>query len=140
MATFQKFNSFVEAVAEKKHDLGGDVLKFYLTNATPVATNTQKSHIAEIAAGNGYTAGGNQANITTSAQTAGTYKLVLANPTAWTASVGPIATFRYAVLYNDSAANDELIGFFDYGSAVTVQVGETFAVECNGSTGLLTIA
>jgi hypothetical protein len=140
MAAFQKFNSFVEAVAEKKHDLGADVLKFYLTNATPVASNTQKSQVAEISAGNGYTAGGNQAAITSSEQTAGTYKLVLADPAAWTASGGPIGPFRYAVLYNDTAANDELIGFFDYGSSISIQIGENFVVDCDPSTGVLTLA
>jgi hypothetical protein len=140
MATFNKFNSFVEAVAEKKHDLGADTLKVMLTLTAPVATNTVKADLTEIAAGNGYTAGGNTAAQTTSAQTSGTYKLVLADPTTWTASGGAIANFRYAVLYNDTATNDELIGWWDYGSTVTVNTGETFAVDFDPTNGVLTVA
>lgn len=139
MATFNKFNSFVEAVAEKKHDLGADTLKVMLTLTAPVATNTVKADLTEIAAGNGYTAGGNTATQTTSAQTSGTYKLVLADPTTWTASGGAIANFRYAVLYNDTATNDELIGWWDYGSTVTVNAGETFTVDFDPTNGVLTI-
>jgi hypothetical protein len=140
MATFTKFQSFVEALAEKKHDLGADSLKWMLTLTAPVNTNTVKADLTEIAGGNGYTAGGNASTITSSAQSSGTYKLVLADPTAWTASGGAIANFRYAVLYNDTATNDELIGFYDYGSTVTVATGETFQIDCDPTNGVLTIA
>lgn len=140
MASFNKFNSFVEALAEKKHDLGADTLKVLLTNTAPVATNSVKADLTEISAGNGYTAGGNTASVTSSAQTSGTYKLVLGDPATWTASGGSIGPFQYAVLYNDTAASDELIGFWDYGSAVTLADGESFAVDFDASTGVLTIA
>jgi hypothetical protein len=141
MAAFNKFNSFVEALAEKVHNLGSDTLKVYLSNATPSASaDLVKADLAEISAGNGYTAGGNQATISSSSQTSGTYKLVLADPATWTASGGSIGPFQYAVLYNDTAANDELIGWWDYGSAVTLNAGETFTVDFDASTGVLTIA
>ena len=140
MAAFNKFNSFVEALAEKKHDLGADTLKVLLTNTAPVATNSVKADLTEISAGNGYTAGGNTAAVTSSAQTSGTYKLVLGDPTTWTASGGSIGPFQYAVLYNDTATNDELIGYWDYGSAVTLADGESFAVDFDPTTGVLTLA
>lgn len=140
MAAFNKFNSFVEALAEKVHNLGSDTLKVMLTNTAPVATNTVKANITEIAAGNGYTAGGNTAAVTSSAQTSGTYKLVLGDPATWTASGGSIGPFQYAVLYNDTATNDELIGWWDYGSAVTLADGESFAVDFDPTTGVLTLA
>jgi len=141
MASFNKFNSFVEALAEKKHDLGADTLKVLLTNTAPVATNSVKADItAEVSAGNGYTAGGNTASVTSSAQTSGTYKLVLGDPATWTATGGSIGPFRYAVLYNDTATNDELIGWWDYGSAVTLADGESFAVDFDPTTGVLTLA
>jgi hypothetical protein len=140
VASFQKFNSFVEALAEKTHNLGSDTLKVLLCNTAPVATNTIKANLTEITAGNGYTAGGSAASITSSAQTSGTYKLVLGDPTTWTASGGSIGPFRYAVLYNDTATNDELIGFWDYGSSITLAAGESFAVDFDASTGVLTIA
>lgn len=141
MASFNKFNSFVEALAEKVHNLGSDTLKVYLSNATPdAAADSIKTDLAEISAGNGYTAGGNQATISSSSQTSGTYKLVLADPATWTASGGSIGPFRYAVLYNDTATNDELIGWWDYGSSITLNAGETFTVDFDPSTGVLTIA
>jgi hypothetical protein len=140
MASFNKFNSFVEALAEKKHDLGADTLKVLLTNTAPVATNSVKADLTEISAGNGYTAGGNTASVTSSAQTSGTYKLVLGDPATWTASGGSIGPFRYAVLYNDTAANDELIGWWDYGSSITLATGESFAVDFDPTTGVLTLA
>lgn len=140
MATYSKFNSFVEALAEKVHNLGSDTLKVMLTNTAPVATNTIKANLTEISAGNGYTAGGNTATVTSSSQTSGTYKLVLGDPTTWTASGGSIGPFRYAVLYNDTATNDELIGWWDYGSSVTLAAGESFTVDFDPSTGVLTIA
>lgn len=140
MATFNKFNSFVEALAEKVHNLGSDTLKVMLTNTAPVATNTIKANLTEISAGNGYTAGGNTATVTSSSQTSGTYKLVLGDPTTWTASGGSIGPFRYAVLYNDTATNDELIGWWDYGSSVTLAAGESFSVDFDPGTGVLTIA
>lgn len=141
MASFNKFHSFVEALAEKAHNLGADTLKVYLTNTTPdAAADAVKADLAEISAGNGYTAGGNSAAVSSSAQTAGTYKLVLADPATWTASGGTIGPFRYAVLYNDTATNDELIGWWDYGSAITLQIGETFTVDFDATTGVLTVA
>lgn len=138
MATFNKFESFVEAVSEKVHNLGSDTLKVLLTNSAPVATNTVKANLTEISAGNGYTAGGTAATISSSSQTSGTYKLVLAD-VVFTASGGSIGPFRYAVLYNDTATNDELIGWWDYGSSITLATGETFTVDFDATTGVLTI-
>ena len=140
MAAFNKFNSFVEALAEKKHDLGADTLKVMLTNTAPVAANTVKADLTEITTGNGYTAGGATAAVTSSAQTSGTYKLVLGDPATWTASGGTIGPLRYAVLYNDTATNDELIGWWDYGSSITLAAGESFAVDFDATTGVLTLA
>lgn len=138
MATFNKFNSFVEAVAEKVHNLGSDTLKVVLTNSAPSATNTVLANITQIANGNGYTTGGSTAAQSSSAQSSGTYKLVL-DPVVFTAT-GSMGPFRYAVLYNDTATNDELIGWHDYGSSVTLaNAGETFTVDYDGSAGVLTL-
>jgi hypothetical protein len=139
MAAFNKFQSFVEALAEKVHNLGADSLKVMLTNTAPVATNSVKANLTDISAGNGYTAGGTAATISSSEQTSGTYKLVLAD-VVFTASGGSIGPFRYAVLYNDTATNKELIGWWDYGSAITVASGETFTVDFDATNGVLTLA
>jgi hypothetical protein len=134
MATFNKFQPFVEAVAEKKHNLGSDQLVVALTNVVPVNTNAILTDITQISYTNLSTR-----NVTTSAsaQTSGTYKLTLTD-LVLTAS-GAVATFRYVVLYNDTATNDDLIGWWDYGSAVTLANGETFTVDFDGSAGVLTI-
>lgn len=141
MASFNKFRQFVEDVAEKVHNLGADTLKVLLTNTVPVNTNAVKADLTEISGGNGYTAGGTAATISSSAQTTGTYKLVLAD-VVFTASGGAIATFRYVVLYNDTPTSpaDPLIGWWDYGSSIALADGETFTVDFDASAGVLTIA
>jgi len=137
MATFNKFNSFVEALAEKVHNLGSDQLVVALTAAAnaPVATNAQLSDLTEITYTN---LSSRDVTTSTSAQTSGTYKLTCADLTL-TAS-GSVGPFRYVVLYNDTATNDELIGYYDYGSEVTLANGETFTIDFDGTNGVLTIA
>ncbi len=139
MAAFNKINSFVEAVAEKVHNLGSDTLKIMLTNSAPLATNTVKADLTDIAAGNGYSAGGAAVTITSSAQSSGTYKLV-GNDVVFTASGGSFGPFRYAALYNDTATNKELIGWWDYGSSISVNNGETFTVDLDQVNGILQLA
>jgi len=136
MAIFNKFHSFVEALAEKKHDLGSDTLKVMLTLVAPVVGQSVRADLTEIAAGNGYTAGGTQVTILSSAQVSGTYKLVL-DDVSFTASGGPIANFRYPVLYNDSAPNDELIGWWDSGSTQTITSGNSFVWDADPTNGVL---
>lgn len=124
-------------MAEKGHNLGSDTLKVALTNSAPVNTNTVLANITQISNGNGYTTGGTAATISSSAQTSGTYKLVLADVVfTATGSMGP---FRYVVLYNDTATNDELIGWWDYGSSLTLASGETFTVDFDATNGVLQI-
>ena len=142
MATFSKFNAFVENLAEGVHNFESHAFKVMLVNTAPVAANSVKADLTEISAGNGYTAGGNSAALTSSSQTSGTYKLVLADPATWTASAGSIGPFRYAVLYNDTPTSpaDPLIGYWDYGSSVTLSAGETFTVDFDATNGVLQIA
>ena len=121
------------------HNLGSDTLRILLTNSAPVAANSVKGDLTEISAGNGYTAGGTAATTSSSAQTSGTYKLVLAD-VVFTASGGTIGPFRYAVLYNDTSASDSLIGWWDYGSSITLATTETFTVDFDASAGVMTLA
>lgn len=139
MATFNKFNAFVENLAEKGMNLGSDTLKVALTNTAPSASNSLLADITQISSGNGYTTGGTAATISSSAQSSGTYKLVLAD-VVFTASGGTIGPFRYAVLYDDTSTGDMLIGYWDYGSSVTLADTETFTVDFDGTAGVLTIA
>ena len=138
MATFTKFNPFVEAVAEKVHNLGSDTLKVMLTNTAPVAANAVKADLTEITAGNGYTAGGNTVTITTSSQTAGLYSLIGSDVTfgPMTGSVGPL---RYAAIYNSTPVAGNLIGFWDYGSSITLASGDSLVVDFDQVNGILTL-
>lgn len=141
MATFNKFNSFVEHMAEGVHNLGANTLKVMLTNTAPIAGNSVKADLTEISAGNGYTAGGNTITTTSSAQTSGTYKLVLAD-SVFTATGGSIGPFRYVVLYNDTPTSpaDPLIGWYDYGAAITLADAESLTVDFDPTAGVLTVA
>ncbi len=141
MATFNKFNAFVEHLAEKVHNLGADTLKLMATNSAPVAGNSVFADLTEISAGNGYSAGGPTVTISASAQTSGVYKLTLAD-VAITASGGSIGPMRYFVLYNDTPTSpaDPLIGWWDYGSAITLADGEIVTIDFSAANGVLQIS
>jgi hypothetical protein len=139
MAAFNKFQIFVEDLTNKVHDLFGsggaaDAIKIYLSNAVPdAALDAVKADLAEITAGNGYTAGG--ASVTPNGTRAtGTYTLT-GTKVVWTAAGGTIGPFQYVVLYNDTPAApaDPLVGWWDRGAALTLQDGETFSVKFNNS-------
>jgi hypothetical protein len=136
MATFNKFNAFVENVAEGVHNLGTGQLVVALTHTLPTASNSVLADISQIT----YTNLSSR-NITTtsSAQTSGTYKLVLADLVLTaTGSVGP---FRYVVIYNDTPTSpaDPLIGWYDYGGSISLGNSETFTIDFDAANGLLTI-
>ncbi len=135
MASFQKFNALVADLANKVHNLGSDTLQIALTNTAPVATNGVLTDLTEIS----YTNLSSRAVTTSSsAQTSGTYKLILADLTL--TATGAVGPFRYVVLYNNTAAGKNLIGFYDYGSAVSLATGETFTVDFDNVNGALQLA
>jgi hypothetical protein len=138
MASYNKFNSFVEAMAEKVHNLGSDTLTVALCASAnaPVATNTQLSNLTQISYTNLST---RVITTSSSAQSSGTYKLLLTD-LILTASGGSVATFRYVVIYNATATNGELICWFDHGSDVTLANGETYTIDFDGTNGLFTLS
>lgn len=138
MASFNKFNAFVADLANKVHNLGSDTLKFMLSNTLPTATNAVKADITEITAGNGYSAGGTTSAQVSSTQTAGLYKLILTT-IVYTASGGSIGPLRYVVLYNSTPVAGPLIGWYDYGSSITLLATETLTVTVDGTNGTLQI-
>lgn len=138
MATFTRFYSFSEAIHEKVHNLGSDTLKWILVSDAPSLSWTQKSSVTgELSTSNGYTAGGATWTVTASSQSSGLYTLI-GNDVTWTASGGNLGggSFRYAILYNDTATNDELIGYIDYGYLITVASGQTFTIDIDQTSGL----
>ena len=141
MASFVKFNKFLEQLAEGGYNLGSDDLKFALTNTAPTpATDTVFDPITKHpppAAANGYTEGGHAATIDSSTESGGTYTLACTTDVVITATAGGIGPFRYVILYDDTNATDMLIGYWDYGSSITLASGETFTIDVTAS--LLTI-
>lgn len=135
MAAFNQFDVLAEDLAEKVHDLGADTLKLMLVNSpAPAAGNGVKADLTEIAAGNGYTAGGNTITITASSQTSGTYSLV-GNDVTFTASGGTMADFQYVVWYNDTPTSpaDPLIGWWDNGEVISLNDTESLDVDFGSS-------
>lgn len=129
MATFNKFESFVGALGLKLHELNADTLKVYLTNNAPSASlDNVKADLAGITEQNGYAAADAQ-NTYSEAVGVGTLACV---DYEWTAT-GAVGPFRYVVLYNDTAANDELIAWWDYGSSISLADGEKFKVDFGAS-------
>lgn len=145
MATFTKLNGFVEHLAEKVHNLGADTLTVALSNTAPGSEGTPPTgstaacvlaNVTQIS----YTNCSSRAITTSaSAQSSGTYKLTLTDLTL-TASGGSVGPFRYVYIYNDTATNDELIAYYDYGSSITLNSGETFLIDFDGTNGFLQIA
>ncbi len=141
MAVFTKYEVFVENLAEGVHNLGADTLDYALTNRAPVVgSDTLLSDITELSTGNGYTQGGHTPSITSSAQTSGTYKLVLADVTI--TATGAVGPFRYVVLYNNTPSSplNPVISFWDFGASLTMANLETFTIDADATTGVLTIA
>lgn len=132
MATFNKFQDFSEQLARGVHDWDAHTFKIALTNTLPVNTqvslDTVTNHAAPAAA-NGYTAGGTATTITVAEVTGTT--TVSGTQVVFTATAGGIGPFRYAVLYNDTATSpaDALVGWWDYGSSVTLNEAETLMVK-----------
>lgn len=142
MASFNKYNIFTEDLTNKVHDLFGtnDTLKVMLSNAAPNAsTHAVRADSSELGAGSGYTSGG--IDTQNDGTRSGGTLTVAGVDVVFTASGGTIGAFRYAILYNDTPTSpaDPLIGWWDYGSAITLQDGESFTVDFSANT-LLTIA
>lgn len=141
MATFTKYNTFADEMSKGGHNLQTAVFKVALTNTAPTAaTDTVwNTTVAPApAAANGYTAGGNTITTSSASTTSGTFKLVLAD-SVFTAAGGTIGPFRYAILYNSSASN-KVVGYYDYGSSITLNDTETFTADFDASAGVLTFA
>lgn len=141
-AAYNKFQDFVQQLGLGKYNLDTDFLGLALANVAPVATNTILANITQIANGNGYTTAGGAAGADAQgayAAAAGTATLTCTAFT-WTSSGAGMAAFRYVVLFDDTSASpvDGLIAWWDYGSALTLAVGETFTIKFNSAAGAQT--
>jgi len=140
MASYVKIQKFVLNLGNKVFNLGTDQLKIALTNTIPtVATANQYSDlVSPIAATN--LSGATPFNLTTTSftQTSGTAKLILESLTL--TATGAVGPFRYVVIYSDTATNKELLGFYDYGTSITLADTDTFVCNFDGSAGFITLA
>lgn len=140
--TFTYYDHFLEVLGDGTLDMDDDTFKLALLDNTHVfdATDTVFSDVSgdEIAAGNGYTAGGETLTAVTYVQTSGTVKFD-ANDVVFTASGGPIATSRFAVLY-DTTATNALLGLIDMDADKTPGDGDTLTIQWDAGNGLFTIA
>ena len=127
MATYTKFQCFVEDICEKKHNLGSDTLKVAFSNASNAPSASADVKLADITTIATTNLDSVTLSVSSSSQTSGTYKLVVADKTM-TAS-GAVGPFRYVIIYNDTATNKEVICFFDYGSEVALASGDTFKLD-----------
>lgn len=140
MVAFNKFNVFQQDLLLGAHRLAaaGDVVKACLTNTAPVATNTVKANITEITAQFGYPAGGT--DIANDVTLSGAVGQLVGTDVTWTASGGSFGPFRYVVLYNDTQTTPAkpLVGWYDYGSSISVNDTESFTVDFGATVLTLT--
>lgn len=145
MAAYNKYLQFTKDLIDGVHDFDAHVFKVMLTNTTPVNTHATRGVASEITAGNGYPSGGTATACSTSttgaSAPAGTAKATFAD-VIFTCITAAMATFRWPILYNDTPTSpaDPLIAYWDYGSAITLQVGETFTWDADPSAGVFTVA
>lgn len=139
-SAFNKFNDFVEQRDRGVHNFGAHTFKLALTNAAPSAANTVLADITQIGATGGYTAdaGGGYALTPSLSESGGTSKVFFTDLVI-TATGGVVGPFRYAVIYNDSSTSpvDALVGFYDYGAALTLNDGETLTLDFDGVAGAI---
>ena len=139
MATYNKFNQFTDDLCSGVHNFASHTIKAYLSNAAPdAAADSVKADLAEISAGNGYSAGGVTVTVSSVTQSSGTCSVAVSDPSVITASGGTIGPFRYVAFYNDTSASKSLINWYDYGSAITLADTETFTIDMG--TNLFTLA
>jgi len=139
MAGFNKFDAFIHQLALKQHDCNADPFFVYLSNEQPLATDATRADIADLSTAGGYTAGGADSQNTESESPAGTAKTVGVD-IVFTATTG-FGPFQFAILYNQVGglgSTNKLIGWWDYGSPVTLAALETFTVDFGASLFTLT--
>lgn len=128
MAVFVPFHCFALDLGKGVHDFSNDTLKIYLTNEAPELSDTVYGNPADLPTEGGYTAGGISMGVNTWSQVNGLASLVPGEGTLlYTATTG-FGPFRYAVLYNDSAQDKNLIAYWDNGASISIAAGGSFSV------------
>jgi hypothetical protein len=132
LAAANKFNICALNLLNGVYNLGSDTLKVMLSNTVPIATNTVYANLVDLSTANGYTAGGTAVGSTATSQSSGLAELTGSN-VIFTASGGSIGPFEYAILYDSTVSGGPLCLWWSYGSAVTLNTGETFTFSLTSS-------
>jgi hypothetical protein len=126
------YNSFMRDIATGQVDCDTDTFKMMLVTSTYTASKShaKRSDITnEVAAGSGYTTGGNACALTVAATDNVNNDVEISfSVTSWTSAT---ITARAGVIYKSRnpavPSGDELVGYVDFGSNITSTNG-TFAV------------
>ena len=127
MATYTKFQQFVEDLAHGVHNFDTNTIKVALSSAANAPSASADAVLADITTIAATNLGDLSLSVSSSSQTTGTYKLIVADKTL--TATGAVPAFQYVIIYNDTATNKELICFFDYGTEVTLASGDTFKLD-----------
>ena len=126
--TLALFDEFAESIGDGRIDLDTDTFKVAFvtlqvggtpsiakTDAVPCwgAGGTTNIATSEVTPGGGYTVGGDALASVTWVQTAGVAKFDAADNVWTSAASGDPATIKTAVIYSDTAANKDCVGFVD---------------------------
>lgn len=147
MAAYNKFYPFMNSImaATAPLNLNVDTLALSLTNVAPGATMAKHADVTEIAGTNGYTTNGQTLSGQSANASTATF-VFSANGIQWTGSTvtgsSGMGPFQYVVLWDSQSASltsGPLIAWWDYGTAITLNTGDTFLWKPNGSTAGSTI-
>ena len=128
-STLTTFDDLAEQIGKGVHDFSTHTFKLALTNSAPnAATHDELADITEISASGGYTSGGYTLTSVGYSESGGTATLTTSSPFTITASGGSVGPFQYLVIYNDTSTGDKLVGYYNYGSALTLADGESLAI------------
>lgn len=139
MAAFNKFDIFTRDLAAGVHNFTSHTFKAAFTNTAPAAANQTLANITQISAAGGYVAGGVTLDSVSLTTASGVAKVTIADE-VFTAT-GTVGPFRYVVIYNDTPTSpaDPLIGWYDYGQSITLNVDESLTIDFDATNGVLTI-
>jgi len=145
MAAFNKFNSFITAMAAGTHsaclNADTDTLKIFLTNSAPHAVNDSLyADLTDLSTTGGYTVGGED-TLNAATTTTGTISVAcgaVSTDITWTASGAAIDQFQWVVLYNSTETGGPLIGWWENPVAVDLADGDSFTV--NFGTEMFTVS
>ena len=140
MATFVVFNEAKEAFVEAVHTMSTEVFKMMLVTSAVVPsagdTTPAKADYTEVTPGGNYVAGGFTLTMLVS-ELAGTTTVDATVDPTWAQNASNPTDARYAIMYNDTNAGKEAVGFVDLGSTIDLSAGAlTLTIA---STGLFTL-